>query len=397
MVANLLNVTTDVYYGALTNPVRYVDCPEIIELSAKVAFGWKSRSVQIKASEIAEPLAVVQKQGQLYSVTSSFRDSFVLSQVEAISAVMWHLAKMLYLSKPDIIPLHCGSFNLNGHLIAVSGPSGMGKSTLTARMCVEPDITIFGDDILLAQPDGIASGIGILPRLRPPLPQSASAAFREYVASSIAPADATYAYISCRNMAPFGHRGKLSALIILSRLHRAASPYFVEIDPADAFLEWINNSISANVVDFAVHADRITELSHNVPCYRLVYSDLEDVVGLFRSSCLPAQAFHPARLGQITTDPIDLTANWSAAPGIQTREIYGASFLFFSDSTSVTRLNPTSMFIFNVIKAGGSFDYIMDILSESYPNVPPAKLKDDILAAMSELCSNRLIVADTNM
>ncbi len=38
MVANLLNVTTDVYYGALTNPVRYVDCPEIIELSAKVAF-----------------------------------------------------------------------------------------------------------------------------------------------------------------------------------------------------------------------------------------------------------------------------------------------------------------------------------------------------------------------
>ena len=61
MVANLLNVTTDVYYGALTNPVRYVDCPEIIELSAKVAFGWKSRSVQIKASEIAEPLAVVQK------------------------------------------------------------------------------------------------------------------------------------------------------------------------------------------------------------------------------------------------------------------------------------------------------------------------------------------------
>lgn len=173
------------------------------------------------------------------------------SHAQAISAVMWHLVRALYHQRSDTIPLHCGQPSSGGNFRTFRH----GQNHLFGRMRAARDCVVFGDDILLARADGTASGVGVLPRLRPPLPPNASAAFRSFVDGSQAPADGNYRYVSCDTLAPFDTTGQMSAFVLLSRLPEVAQPHFVELAPQQVFIGWIG-----------AHLDRLALLATRVAC-----------------------------------------------------------------------------------------------------------------------------------
>ncbi|MCC5967691.1 MAG: hypothetical protein JJU24_16315 [Natronohydrobacter sp.] len=61
-------------------------------------------------------------------------------------------------------------------------------------MTQEPDVEVFCDDVPPMPSNGIAIGLGIAPRLRLPLPDTVSPAFKAHVARHTGPRDNRYAY-----------------------------------------------------------------------------------------------------------------------------------------------------------------------------------------------------------
>ncbi|MDX5349089.1 MAG: hypothetical protein LPJ95_00055, partial [Paracoccaceae bacterium] len=88
----------------------------------------------------------------------------------AACAVVADLAQDYFETRPGLVALHCAAFRYGDRLIALTGPSRAGKSTLAARLTMETDMQVFCDDVLPLLDDNQAIGLGIAPRLRLPLP-----------------------------------------------------------------------------------------------------------------------------------------------------------------------------------------------------------------------------------
>lgn len=383
----------ELYFGSIARPARLVGCPELAGDTKSVVVGWDVTSRPVTAADChPDPMVVIEHAADGYAVVSSEKGLVGQSHVEAISAVMWHLVRELYLQRSDTIPLHCGSFCLNGHLIGVSGPSGMGKSTFTARLCAEPDCLVFGDDILLARTDGTASGVGVLPRLRPPLPLTASDAFRSFVERSDAPKDAQYQYISCANAAPVGSEGRMSAFVILSRRPEIAAPYFVGLTPQQMFMEWIGASVARNASDFGAHLDRLEALARLVPCYRLVYSDLEAAVELLRKSSVPKGAFSPPLLAAPETAAFGGADRWACDPDLRSKTAFGSTFLYRAQGGEVVQINETASVLLEMAADGCTFTDMIEIFSEVYPDIARGTLEQDISSTVRWLLEKRFLI-----
>ncbi|MFP5482167.1 MAG: hypothetical protein ACLGGW_02685, partial [Gammaproteobacteria bacterium] len=104
------------------------------------------------------------------------------------------------------IALHAGAVAISNRLIAITGPRRAGKSTLIARLCAEPDLQIFCDDVLPISPLGEGVALGVAPRLRLPLPAKASQHFKQFARQHLGPHDNRYGYLCTTNLAGNGTR-----------------------------------------------------------------------------------------------------------------------------------------------------------------------------------------------
>ncbi|CAM3194873.1 PqqD family peptide modification chaperone [Paracoccus nototheniae] len=317
-----------------------------------------------------------------------------LDTAGAACALIADLSEGYLAGRPGCLALHCGAFRFDGPLILLTGPMRAGKSTLIARLTAEPDVSIFCDDVLPLTPDFDAIALGIAPRLRLPLPQDATEAFRRHVACAAGPRDARYAYLATPNLAPHGQTARPGTLIVLDRRGSGAAQLH-RMDPDQA----MHHLLAQNMGDLG-DAERAFALGRHLvgqlACLRLVYADLEEATALLRRAfagdapaCgrlplappLPGSPSAPTR--SPTPLPPDLVAAQSA--GLKLRRMGDGAFLWSPGAPRLWHLNPIGHAVWALLELPGSARDLAQTLSEVFPAIPETQLTADIAALLGDL------------
>jgi hypothetical protein len=285
--------------------------------------------------------------------------------------------------------LHCGAVQINGHLVVLTGPARAGKSTLISRLTAEPDMTVFCDDILPVLEDGLAFGLGLAPRLRLPLPDNVTDAFRLHVDDYMGPADRRYGYLCGPNIAPHGTRAPVAAFIVLARgqdvparLHR--------MEPSEAVQHLVRQNITAPNAGTA-HFDQVTRLAQSVLCLKMVYSDLEDAVNVLRRAFgtrdLPAASVPIAPPLPMQIEPVQCAAAdpaqvYRRSPEVAVRAVQDDLFLWHATEYSYFHLNQVARAIWTLLEDPINGADITAILSDAFPDADPAQIAADVAALL---------------
>ncbi len=386
-------------FRGVTLSVRLVDAPEVEIALAQALKGWPVDAAPNPDAQSREAVICGTQDG--FTTHSVYLEESLngLGVAGATCAAIADLAQDYFESRPGSLALHCAAFRFNDRLIAMTGPSRAGKSTLAARMTQEPDVEVFCDDVLPMPSDGIAIGLGIAPRLRLPLPDTVSPAFKAHVARHTGPNDNRYAYLCAPTVAPHGTRASLSVLLILDRRDAAtARLHSVADDEALHFL------LSQNMSDLNTPQaafDRLSDLLSGITCLRLVYSDLEDAVALIRrafGTTTPLAA--DVEIGPILPEatharhpqadlPPDIC--WSRNPEVVIQQKADGAFLWQPGRQMIWHMNALALAVWVLLEIPGSATELATTLHEHFPDQTLCDLIRDVNTLLQALSHDGLI------
>ena len=366
-----------------------------------VLHGWTPETL-LQPDRQARIASVLGAGGQ-YAANSSYLGETIegLGVAGAACAVIADLAEDYFVTRPGCLALHCAAFAFNDRLIAMTGPTRAGKSTLAARITQEGDMSLFCDDVLPLLPTGNAVGLGIAPRLRLPLPPQSSDSFRAHVARYKGPSDDRYAYICAPTVAAHGTQLPLSVLLILDR--RPSGPARLHHVADDEALHFILSQNMADLQTADAAFDRLTGLLGQITCLRMVYADLEDAIALIRHAFGTAATVHP----DVTIAPAlsskldrslpetDLSPDicWACEPDVTLQTKADAAFLWRPGRQVIWHMNSLSLAVWTLLEIPGSARDIAQVLASHFPDQDEATLTDDVNALLQALAKNDLVAA----
>lgn len=328
-----------------------------------------------------------------YDISSTYVDEPItgLSAASAVCAVLADILEAHVEESESQLTLHCGAVAFGKKLVVLTGPRKAGKSTLISRLCAEPDVQIFCDDVLPINQQGEGIALGIAPRLRLPLPAQASPQFKKFVGNHLGPRDDRYGYLCSGNIAAHGTRLPVGAVVVLDRQHN--SP---------AHLRWMTEddalffALEQNMGQFESPQSALNQahdLIGNTCCVRLIYSDLDDAVDLLRQAfdceatinpsvlIEPAQAWAPRALEtEKQTSPGQV---FKRAPTAAVRRIGHSAFLWQAGDHTIWRLNIVGQAVWALLETPGSAKEISTVLGEVFVQVLPQKLEADVCSMLT--------------
>ncbi len=387
-------------FPGVTRPVRLLGAPAVQEALAKILNGWPPTEAPDDPEN--PPVSTVVGVGGIHALSSTYLDEPLtgLPAASAACGVIADLGQDYFEERPGCFSLHCGAFTLCDRLIAVTGPKRAGKSTLVARLTAEEDIQVWCDDMLPIESDGLATGLGIAPRLRLPLPGHASDRFKAHVARWLGPHDDRYGYVCAPTIAPHGARAKLSALIVLDR--RAAGPARLHRLGPDAAVHHLLTQNMSDLQSAEKALAKVQSLAERMICLQMVYADLEDAVALLRGALGGAAPLDPdldlgpelplSSRAEAVAEPAAPDQVWERQAGIAIRRHGASSFLWRPGEQMIWQLNAVAGAVWALLEIPGSAIELADALSELFPDIAVEQLVADVAKLLGALAAEDLVV-----
>jgi hypothetical protein len=393
-----LGDTVTLSFPGVALQVQLRNAPDVERALTLALRGWVPAA---KHAALPQRISSVQGGPDGYATRSSYLDESItgLGVAGATCAVIADLAQDYFETRPGCLALHCAAFRYAGRLIAMTGPSRAGKSTLASRMTQEADIEVFCDDVLPLPSDGLAVSLGIAPRLRLPIPATASPAFKSHVARYMTLRDDRYGYLCAPTVAPHGTRAPLSVLLILDR--RESAPARLHAAAEDEALHFLLSQNMSDLQTPEAAFSRLTALLDGIICLRLVYSDLEEAVALIRQAFGSATPLAetveigPA-LPQVARDalpradiPTDL--RWSRHPEAVLQNKGDSAFLWLPGKPMIWHMNFLARAIWTLLEVPGTARDIAQVLAEIFPDTDADVLIRDVAALLNALSTDGLV------
>lgn len=392
-------------FQGVPDPIALQGAPLVHRVLDQIITGWPYQTVTEPCpfENHAAYLAHVFETPQGLRAASHYLDEPLdgLSPTSAACAVVADLAQAFVDADPNLRALHCGAVKINGRLVVLTGPHRAGKSTLIARLTAEPGFKVFCDDVLPITATGQGVSLGIAPRLRLPLPDSAQPAFTAHVDRWITAQDSRYAYLTPPSLAVHGETAPLGAIIVLDR--RDSGPaQFTALAP-DTVLRTVLARSLADSPSAQTAFEQMHDLISGRLSLRLVYSDLEQAVDLLRRAFSGSDAFDPTVTVAPVEEASDTTEPDQMAPPVApddalqrstqvaVRRVGQSHFLWMVDDPMLWELNLLGSAIWALLDIPGSARDIAEALTEIFPDEPPERVMRDVRLLLGQLQANGLI------
>ena len=390
-------------FDAIDRPVYLAAADPLLSDLLPLLRGWE---VQVAAETVlpenGTALTSVLGLGETYALSSIYLDAPAqgLPAASAVCGIVADLAQRFFESRPDWLALHCGAFQSGHRLVLLTGGQRAGKSTLISRLSAEAALTIVCDDVLPIDPYGRGYGLGAAPRLRLPLPETATQRFRDHVAACLRVRDDHYGYILPPTLAARGDAGPIAAVLVLDR-EDGATARLCHIDPADAVSHLLQRNL-APCEDVEDVFDRVHRIASGATCLRLVYSDLEEAVALIRSALPPVGSWPAIAPGPALDTlyevrrrtPIEIpSGRLVRRTGVAQRRVPGSDGLFLCspETMDIVSLNATGRLIWELLEDPLDADDVADVLAEAFPDIEFAVIYEDVLRAIAHLHETGLV------
>ena len=272
-----------VRFGSLRSPVRFVGCDDLLDAVRTILRGWDV--VEAEPDDAAPPVIRVRRTTEGYRRVSCWTDrpSRVRAKlrrtlVEALCGFHAEFLDWYVEAHPDTLFVHGAAVAYGRRLVVFPAIAHAGKSTLTVHLAAAGR-RVFCDDVLPIDTTtrrGLA--LGIVPRLRPPLPANVSDAFRRFVAARAGHGYRNRLYVTLRGreLAPLGASAPIGGIVLLDRRPTGRAE-LAPVDPADA-LETIILQNFARDVPAGKILDTLEHVVRTARCHRLRYSRTSDAV-----------------------------------------------------------------------------------------------------------------------
>ncbi|MGY6708784.1 MAG: PqqD family peptide modification chaperone [Rhizobiaceae bacterium] len=379
-------------FTPLRLPVRFVGGSEaLLGLLPRLASGWASR--EVSQPDEAAPLLVALQDGA-FSLSAPWLDQPVQEPdpFRAAANLAVDLLEAYLAENADLLAVHCGSAVLGGKAVLFPGASRAGKSTLIAALAAA-GFPVLGDDVLALTPDDVphTKSLGIHPRIRLPLPETASAELNKFVADHSRAADAKYAYLGLPGGAgpAFGRSAPLGSVVLLERREGQAAS-LASLPQGDGVQELMTQHLSPGLSQAQALPQLIAALQ-KTPCYRLRYDDLDEAVKLLKSvfvdgeeveaeagtrkEAVQAQSHHRLRDEDRT---FTIGQRFIRAAGVEHHVLEGEAFLTQSASGAVYRLNPISSVLWRLVERPMSVDLCTALLADAFPDIDDRRILADV-------------------
>jgi hypothetical protein len=249
-------------------------CPDVVAGLESILHGWG-----IERPGSRPPDAEVAREAGGYVWSSASRPKphlwdkrppeTAMSVVTDIHDVFidWFLA-----DHPDMLCLHAGAVEMRDGLVVFPSVGESGKSTLAVALAARGHRFVC-DDVLPVDPVSLeGQGLGIAPLLRKPVPEAAGVA--SFAVERPGPGHENWTYVRLRDgeIASFGERRPIAALVLLER-QEGVAPSLTPITNAEMLREAILQNFGARR-EPAMVLDSLARLIEAKGCYRLTYGDV---------------------------------------------------------------------------------------------------------------------------
>jgi len=205
-------------FDGLRHPVSFYGCGEMIGVLKNVLGDWPFREIQDEPG--AEPSIFVRmdkkgfhRESNWLSKPSTYRDP-----VNAACDFIVDLVNAYVADNAGTLCLHCAAVEFPKGLVIFPSTYRVGKSTLVCALA-QAGGRVFSDDVLpITGGDNKGMSLGILPRLRLPLPKTLSDSYRSFIGERGGERSRRFLYINLESeLASFGETAPIAGVVILKR------------------------------------------------------------------------------------------------------------------------------------------------------------------------------------
>ena len=388
-------------FAPLARPVAFLEGTEqLLEPLAALTVGWPANPVE---SAALPPLFTVSRRGGEWRIDAPWLDAPLVRSEESriVGNIAVDLSEAYLEEHPELLSLHGAAALFAGRLVVFPAKVGTGKSTLCGRLAAD-GIPIFCDDILVltGEADDCGLSLGIAPRLRIPLPPAASSGLRDFLDRHVAATNRNYLYLRLppETRPVFGRSAPVGAIVLLDR--REGAPASLRPASRGDGLETLVLQRLWDGIDAPDTLRRLRSLIERRPCYRLVYSDLDEACATLRDRFDEWDETPPTGEGESSVEPGEGERpffptgdepKFSRCAGIFAQRIDDSVFLASKESGTIYRLNDLSLGIWNLLVQPTAVSEAVAILHQVFPDVDRGRIDTDVRAFLTELADLGLI------
>lgn len=271
--------------------VDIVDCEELVAGLKKILRGWDL--VELAVSDSIQPAMVITREGDTYdwmlpSGRLTAKDLFGRpeSTTSALSDVHYLLNGWFVDRFSEYFTLHCAAVRFADGVVLFPGGHRAGKSLLTAALAAGGHM-VFGDDVVAIDPAANeALALGMLPRVRLPLPpQAMGGKLRKFLDTHAALADVEQQYLDLGpdRLADIGTSLPIRAVVQLKRSNKSGPASLADVTGGAALRALISQNYST-AMPASVVFDHLHNIVSAASCHTMSYHSVEDAVSVLETA-----------------------------------------------------------------------------------------------------------------
>jgi hypothetical protein len=278
--------TQFVSFGAGRWRIAFTDCADVVEGLEAILHGWNVRE-HPRSVKVAPHAHIKKTSAGRYSWRSHgmgrpepWRAEPPTSPMNVICDVHDVFFDWFLKEHPRHLCLHAAAVRMGRGLVCFPSVHKAGKSMLSVALAALGQ-RVYGDDVLPVEPrSNCGMAMGIMPRLRRPLPPDLGTSLLEFVTRRAGPADKHWLYVKLRGseIASFGEHAPIVALVFLQR-ENGTKAKFARVSESEMLKELILQNFADQVPPVAI-MDRLLALTKTAQCGRLQFQRVADAARL---------------------------------------------------------------------------------------------------------------------
>lgn len=270
-----------VRFGPFKSPVRFDDCDDLISGFKTLLLGW-----DVVESPDCGPIAPIirfcRKNGQFEWYSKRLPPPRGWHRRRGRRKLMDAVADFHYVflswysdEFTNHFCLHCAAVEMAGGLVIFPNTKKAGKSTLVTELA-RRGYRVYCDDVLAIDSDTYEGvSMGIMVRLRLPLPETLTEAQRSFMTDHMGLSDRHAAYVTLEEprFAPLGRSAPIRGIVLLDRQSAPTEASMHDANRAQVLARLIDQNYAEHLSPTKIF-DNLLEIADAARLQKLHYSDL---------------------------------------------------------------------------------------------------------------------------
>jgi len=271
-------------FTGINHPVAFINSESLYPYVASILRDWVFEKYDI--GDDKPPIITIQKTKAGFERRSRWLSNPAIfrNPVDAACDLIVDLIHAYVADNKGLLCLHCAAVEFNQGLVVFPNTYHAGKSILSLKL-VSSGARLFTDDVLPISNQGdLGLALGILPRMRLPLPKEIAPGFVDFVTNRTGPQNDRYLYVKLglNEQVMRGTAAPIRGITILQREKNAAAT-LLKIQKSVVVKDMILRNFARQNPGLEI-VDRLYSIVENAECYSLRYDNLDQAVNLLEDA-----------------------------------------------------------------------------------------------------------------